>query len=223
MQLQDIQTKAGYDLWASSYEQTPNPVVAVDARHSLGLLAPGRGERILDAGCGTGRNLAAMLDAGAAPQGIDFSPGMLAVARRRHPDVPLFEADLQGEIPFADGEFDAVYCALLGEHLDHPDRAVAEFYRVLRPGGRLVFSVFHPTMAATGMSAQFENDGTAYKLVAHPYTVEDYEGWLAQAGFTEVERHEVVGDDQMVSDVPWASWLVGKPILLVLRAEKPAP
>jgi len=220
MQLKDIQTKAGYDLWANSYEHTPNPVVAVDARHSIGLLAPRQGERILDAGCGTGRNLAPMLASGALPQGVDFSPGMLEVARHRHPDVPLFEADLEGTLPFPDGEFDAVYCSLLGEHLDHPAQAMAEFFRVLRPGGRLVFSVFHPVLAATGMSAQFESDGEAYKLVAHPYTVDDYAGWVTGAGFTEPDRHEFTGDDEMVADVPWASWLVGRPVLLVLPAAK---
>ncbi|WP_190815559.1 class I SAM-dependent methyltransferase [Saccharopolyspora pogona] len=222
MQLHDIETKAGYDLWAGSYEQTPNPVVAVDAQHSIRLLAPASGERILDAGCGTGRNLAAMLTAGAAPVGVDFSAGMLEVARIRCPEVPVFEADLQGVLPFDDAAFDAVYCALLGEHLDHPGRATAEFHRVLRPGGRLVFSVFHPMMAVTGMSAQFEYDGRAYKLVAHPYAVDDYEGWLAESGFTAVQHHEFVGDDRMVAEVPWSSWLVGQPILLVLTAKKPA-
>ncbi|GGQ66777.1 class I SAM-dependent methyltransferase [Couchioplanes azureus] len=221
MQLQDIDTKSGYDLWAESYEETPNPVVAIDARHSMAVLAPAPGERVLDAGCGTGRNLAAMLAAGARPSGVDFSPGMLAVARRRHPGVPLIEADLEGRLPFGDGEFDAVYCALLAEHLAEPGRAMAEFARVLRPGGRLVLSVFHPVLAATGMSAQFERDGAAYRLVAHPHSVADYEGWITGAGLGGLRRHEVGGDAEMVAEVPWAAWLVGRPVLLVLAAEKP--
>ncbi|MEV0701776.1 class I SAM-dependent methyltransferase [Saccharopolyspora sp. NPDC050389] len=220
--MQEITTKAGYDRWANTYERTPNPVVSLDARHSIGLLAPKPGERILDAGCGTGRNLGAMLTAGASPQGLDFSAGMLAVARRAHPEVPLFEADLQEALPFAAAEFDAVLCALLGEHLEEPARAVAEFHRVLRPGGRLVFSVFHPEMAATGMSAQFEDAGEVYKMVAHPYTVDDYEGWIAGAGFAEVQRHEFAVDERLAEEVPWASWLVGRPMLLVLTATKPA-
>ncbi|MEV6226958.1 methyltransferase domain-containing protein [Saccharopolyspora shandongensis] len=220
--MQEITTKAGYDRWASTYERTPNPVVSLDSRHSIGLLAPKPGERILDAGCGTGRNLGAMLAAGAEPQGVDFSAGMLDVARHSHPGVPLFEGDLQEALPFGDAEFDAVLCALLGEHLEEPARAVAEFHRVLRPGGRLVFSVFHPEMAATGMSAQFEDAGEVFKMVAHPYTVDDYAGWIAGAGFAEVQRHELSGDEQMVDEVPWASWLVGRPLVLVLTAAKAA-
>ncbi|WP_433872922.1 class I SAM-dependent methyltransferase [Saccharopolyspora sp. CA-218241] len=219
--MHDITTKAGYDLWAESYERTPNPVVAVDAQQVIGLLDPAPGEHVLDAGCGTGRNFAGMLAAGARPHGVDFSPGMLAVARRAFPDVPLTEADLQDALPFSDGEFDAVCCALIGEHLEHPDRVVAEFHRVLRPGGRLVFSVFHPELAATGMSAQFENDGAAYRLVAHPYSVDDYASWVTAAGFERPQRHEFTGGPDLVSEVPWASWLVGRRILLVLTATKP--
>ncbi|HWS38494.1 MAG TPA: class I SAM-dependent methyltransferase [Actinoplanes sp.] len=221
MQLQEIDTRTGYDLWAGSYEQTPNPVVAMDSRHSVAVLAPAPGEHILDAGCGTGRNLGTLLEAGAVPQGVDFSPGMLAVARSRFPGVPLFEADLQERLPFGDAVFDAVYCALLGEHLADPARAVAEFARVLRPGGRLVFSVFHPVLAATGMSAQFEKDGAGYRLVAHQHSVGDYVGWLTGAGLTGVERHEFSGDAAMAGDVPWAAWLIGRPVLLVLEARRP--
>ena len=56
--------REGYDRWSSSYDRTPNPLVALDRRHTLDLLAPRPGERILDAGCGTGANLGAILRAG---------------------------------------------------------------------------------------------------------------------------------------------------------------
>ena len=55
-----VTVREGYDLWSESYDTTPNPVVAMDARFSLALLQPQKGERILDAGCGTGRNLAGL-------------------------------------------------------------------------------------------------------------------------------------------------------------------
>ena len=47
-----VNAQEGYDLWARTYDETPNPVVAMDARYTLGVLAPEPGEQILDAGCG---------------------------------------------------------------------------------------------------------------------------------------------------------------------------
>ena len=52
--------RRGYDLWATSYDATQNPLVALDRRHTLRALGPRPGEWILDAGCGTGANLGAI-------------------------------------------------------------------------------------------------------------------------------------------------------------------
>ena len=183
-----VGAREGYDLWAEDYDETANPVVAMDDRHTLGALAPRPGESILDAGCGTGRCLEPMIRAGAEPVGMDFSEGMLTVARRRQPDVPLVKGDLQSKFPFEDGGFDAVLCALIGEHLDEPILALHQMLRVLRPGGRLVFSVYHPEMAAAGKEAHFERAGVEYRLGARRYTVDDYEKLLAEAGFDRVAR-----------------------------------
>ena len=78
-----VTAREGYDLWANTYDQTPNPVVAMDSRHTMSLLNPQPGQKILDAGCGTGRNLARISRAGARPYGLDFSLGMLRVAKPR--------------------------------------------------------------------------------------------------------------------------------------------
>lgn len=215
-----VSAREGYDLWAEDYDEAANPVVAMDARHTLGVLDAQSGERILDAGCGTGRCLEPIIRAGAEPVGMDFSEGMLAVARRRNPGVTLMTADLQSEFPFGDGEFDAVLCALIGEHLDEPLFALRQMRRVLRPGGRLVFSVYHPEMAAAGKEAHFERSGVEYRLGALRYTVDDYESLLAEAGFERVGRLECSGDERLAQEVPAASGLLGFPVLLVLEARK---
>ncbi len=106
-----VSAQEGYDLWAETYDETPNPVVAMDARHTLEVLAPKPGEQILDAGCGTGRHLGPIILAGSSPVGVDFSRGMLDVAQRNYPEVPLVLADLQRPLPFEDERFDAVLCA----------------------------------------------------------------------------------------------------------------
>lgn len=215
-----VSAQEGYDLWAETYDETPNPVVAMDARHTLDVLAPKPGEHILDAGCGTGRHLGPMILAGSSPVGIDFSRGMLDVARRNYPGVPLALADLQRPLPFEDERFDAVLCALIGEHLDELSLALREMHRVSRPGGRLVFSVYHPEMAAAGKEAHFERSGIEYRLGARRYTSADYVNLLEEAGFEEPVRHEFLGDTRLVESVPSATGLLGLPVLLVLEARK---
>jgi len=212
--------REGYDLWAETYDETPNPVVTMDARYTLDVLSPGPGERILDAGCGTGRHLGPLLRARSHPIGLDFSSGMLEIARRNFPGVPLTLADLQRPLPFKNERFDAVLCALIGEHLNELLLALREMHRVLRVGGRLVFSVYHPEMAAAGKEANFERAGIEYRLGAHRYTIEDYENLLEDAGFAEPARHEFLGDERLVGSVPSATKLLRFPVLLVFEARK---
>jgi ubiquinone/menaquinone biosynthesis C-methylase UbiE len=95
--------------------------------------------RVLDAGAGTGalsRRLARLLPK-IHPVLVDLSPAMLA----RAADLadPRAVASVTA-LPFGDGTFDAVVCAWVIETVDDPHAAVTELLRVLRPGGRLVYS-----------------------------------------------------------------------------------
>ncbi|WP_116047066.1 class I SAM-dependent methyltransferase [Amycolatopsis palatopharyngis] len=95
---------------------------------------------VLEVAIGTGRNL------GYYPEetrltGIDFSPAMLDIARQRATQlgrlVDLREADAQ-ELPFPDASFDTVVCTLSLCGIPDERAAIAEMYRVLRPGGTLL-------------------------------------------------------------------------------------
>lgn len=104
------------------------------------------GERVVDVGCGTGTLAIGVKqrvgDAGMV-HGIDASDQMVALARKkaetRGVAVDFQVASAQG-LPFEDTTFDIVLCTMVMHHLRHDQRgqAVAEMYRVLRPGGRLL-------------------------------------------------------------------------------------
>jgi ubiquinone/menaquinone biosynthesis C-methylase UbiE len=106
-------------------------------REWLGARAHGR---VLEVAVGTGSNLP-HYPPGVAITGIDLSPGMLAEASRSAAalalDVRLLEGDAE-RLPFDDGSFDTVVCALALCSIPHPDAAIAEMHRVLTPGGTLL-------------------------------------------------------------------------------------
>jgi SAM-dependent methyltransferase len=212
--------RAGYDQWSETYDTTANPLVALDRRHTLSLLRPRVGELILDAGCGTGWNLRSLALAGSRPVGIDFSRGMLTVARRNTPRVPLAQANLNHDLPVRRRVFDAVLCALVGEHLTNLPLTFGQLWASLAPGGRLVFSVFHPEMAAAGIEANFERCGVEYRLGAYRYTVNDYLSVIEDCGFRGVKCCEFCGDNELVNIVPWATKYLGRPLLLAIEARK---
>lgn len=121
-------------------------------REWLGARAEGR---ILDVGVGTGRNLP-HYPAGAVLTGIDLSPAMLAHAHQRAAGLGL-TADLrEGDaerLPFGDGSFDTVVCALSLCTIPDPRAAIGQMWRVLAPGGRLLLvdhigSTWPPVRAA---------------------------------------------------------------------------
>jgi SAM-dependent methyltransferase len=87
--------------------------------------------RVLDVGCGDGR----LPSLYAAPEvvAVDSSPDAVDRAAARGLDAQLADATA---LPFEDGSFDAVTCSHMLYHVPDPDRALAEFVRVLRPGGR---------------------------------------------------------------------------------------
>lgn len=102
---------------------------------------PHAGERILDVAAGTGTSSAALARSGAIVVALDFSAGMIEEGRRRHPKIEFVEADAE-RLPFGDDEFDAVTISFGLRNVAHPKAALAEMYRVLKPGGRLVICEF---------------------------------------------------------------------------------
>jgi SAM-dependent methyltransferase len=131
-----------YDTWSE------RPAVAGfsggGADAVLRLLGPGPG-RCLDVGCGGGRLVVSLAEAGWTATGADLSEDQLRVAERRAGGVAeaLVQADASA-LPFADGAFDAVVSTFIHTDLDDPGASFRECARVVRAGGRVVYAGAHP-------------------------------------------------------------------------------
>ena len=111
------------------------------------------GQAVLDAGCGSGwvSRLLARETPGAKVTGIDITPGFVDYAKRSAEQEGLANLDyMVGDIcalPFEDGRFDVVWSQLVVFFLAQPEQAVAEFARVVRPGGLVMAHNINPRMA----------------------------------------------------------------------------
>ncbi len=140
-----IKVAAMFDDVAPGYDRT-NSILSMGASalwrlatvRALGIVS---GDRILDIAAGTGTSSSAIARAGARVTALDFSAGMVAVGRQRHPDIDFVEGDAT-ELPFDDASFDAVTVSFGLRNVNDPHKALAEMRRVLKPGGRLVICEF---------------------------------------------------------------------------------
>lgn len=161
---------------------------------TAGLLGPVAGRRVLEVGCGSAPCARWLARQGAHVVGVDLSAAMLrhavATGRRVGPVVPLVQADAC-RLPFATASFDLA-CSAFGAVPFVADSAalMREVARVLRPGGRWVFAVTHPTRWA------FPDDPGPRGLVVErsyfdrtPYVEFDDAGTP-----TYVEHHRTLGD-----------------------------
>jgi 2-polyprenyl-6-hydroxyphenyl methylase/3-demethylubiquinone-9 3-methyltransferase len=114
---------------------------------SLDLLGDVHGLRVLDAGCGPGICSEILAGQGATVHGFDVTPYMIDLARRRCAGlaVDLAVGDLEGPLHWLpNGQFDKILCALALDYVTTLAPAFAEFRRITRSGGILVFSMSHP-------------------------------------------------------------------------------
>lgn len=175
-------------------------------RHHAGLCA---GAEVVDLGCGTGEVTRLLRHLGCKVTGIDLSDAMLARARTKHaadPMVTLFAGDAENP-PLTDASTDAVICRNLLWTLTDPERAFAEWHRILRPGGVVIAfegnwtkinlraRVFRTLAGWLGRKRETDKPEFTDMLAQLPLrdglTAERLAPLLAHAGFEEIAFHPI--------------------------------
>jgi ubiquinone/menaquinone biosynthesis C-methylase UbiE len=158
-----VSVEEGYARWAPTYDDDPNPVVALEERHLRPLLPVIAGRRVLDLACGTGRWLQYLAPQGPRSiAGIDFSHAMLREAMRKvGVNGKLFRAH-GAHAPFESGRFDLVLCSFAFAHFRNPLQVTMELARVCARGADVFVTDLHIKSRALGWKTAFrDTDGPA--------------------------------------------------------------
>lgn len=132
---------SGWERVGEAYHRFFGPITGRIVDPLLDDAKVGRGSRVLDVATGPGYVAARARQRGAAVVGIDIAHEMVALARRRYPEIDFRHGNAE-ELPFPDASFDAVVGSFVLLHLGRPERAAAECVRAAAPGGTVAFSVW---------------------------------------------------------------------------------
>ena len=192
---QPAPTEGSLIRWAPSYDFFVNFMMLGHAGRLRRMTVDGAsiqpGDSVLDVGCGTGEiTLRAKTRAGyGSVYGIDPAPEMIAVARkkaaRKHLEID-FRVGVIEALPFPDSSLDVVTSSLMMHHLpdDLKRRGLAEIYRVLKPGGRLLIADFlRPTGSLLNHLLIAVTRHRGLKT-----GIEDLQKLLRETGFTQITQ-----------------------------------
>jgi len=174
----------GYERWAPSYDEAPNPLLHLEESKLTALLPDLSGKHVLDLACGTGRWLEKLLARGAGVGiGVDLSTAMLRVAGEK-PAIAgrLAQADCLA-LPFRPEVFGLVLCSFALGHIHDLGAMVSELARVTRSGAEVFVSDLHPEAYARGWRTGFRDTSSAVQIEVFPRTAEELIRAFHSGGF----------------------------------------
>lgn len=198
-----LSVEAAYDRWAGSYDGYDNPMVFM-ARHALAREDFTGVDRAIEFGCGTGRNLILMQQAGVAQViGLDLSFEMLRrVPAHLEAPVLLLRHDTSRPAPIRDQAADRVLFCLTLEHAADLRPAFAEAARILKPGGQVILFEIHPFFAFQGGKAHFKDAGEEIGMPTYAHMFSDYVTAAARAGLHLARSQEWRPIDLIHAGIP---------------------
>jgi malonyl-CoA O-methyltransferase len=216
------ETLGAYERWAPIYPPVAhNPLMRVEEQAMLQSWPAAVGPRVLDLACGSGRYSRLLSDRGSNEiVSLDFCMPML----KQVTSAQRVCASMM-QLPFKAGAFDGVLSGLAIGHATQLDTWMAEVARVLRKGGTLLYSDFHPEAARAGLTRSFKDENNVTCTVPHQlYDVHSQRKAAESAGLIVEQIQEIRVGVQLREPFPgsesfYQNWQ-GLPIVLIVRAAR---
>ncbi len=192
-----------YNNWSAQYDSNLNKTRDLDQHATKEMLSKRSFRKVLELGCGTGKNTAFLLTKAEGIVGLDFSREMLSIARKKIKDhrVAFKKSDLKEHWPVKDGQFDLITASLTLEHIEDLSHIFQQARRKLIKGGLFFISELHPFKQYLGSGAKFESKTGTIELEVFTHHFSDFTENARHMGFDLLELREWF-DESNRSGVP---------------------
>lgn len=206
-----MNVQEAYDQWSEQYDINQNKTRDLEAISLRQTLSGLRCKRVLEIGCGTGKNTAWLHTIADELLAVDLSDKMLAVAKSKIASgrVQFQQADITQNWDFATGTFDLITFSLVLEHISDLQAVLHKAYRVLEPGGKVYIGELHPFKQYNGTKARFDTEQGTQVVTCFNHHISDFTSGARAAGF-EIELINEYFDDNDRQGIP-------RILILVLR------
>ena len=203
--------KDDYNTWAHQYDKNINRTRDLDTTVTKNSLSKIDFFKVLELGCGSGKNTEWLITKADRLVGLDFSKNMLDLARKKikNDKVTFINTDINKNWPVNDNSFDLATINLTLEHIETLDHVFNSLFMKLTQGGKCFVCELHPKKQLSGSRAQFEENGTEVVLDVFQHSEQDYIQNAEKAGFNLLAKENWYDNEK---DIPrLISFLFEKP------------
>ncbi len=187
-----------YNVWAGSYDSNENKTRDLELAVGKLILGNRKFSKIIELGCGTGKNTEWLIEKCDSLLGVDFSSEMLAKAKWKITSnkVEFMQADLLKEWEFAINSANLITSSLLLEHIQNLDFIFSEANKSLAANGLFYVCELHPFKQYAGGKASFEINDEIVKLETYIHHISDYLESATNSNLKLLELNEWFDDDE---------------------------
>lgn len=192
--------KKAYNSWSEIYDTNKNRTRDLDKVVTRIVLDGREFDSVLELGCGTGKNTEWLVERASSITAIDFSEGMLAIARGKikSEKVAWKQADITLDWDVLDGSFDLITCSLTLEHIENLDFIFSQAYAKLKSGGLFFISELHPFKQYAGTKARYETENGVEELEVYIHHVSEYTDGALLASFQMISLEEWFDEEKEI-------------------------